>query len=131
MKDNNPAVIFIDSEHYKGDDRRRQENLPRVSCLVPVTIADESPSKEPFYGKCLNISHGGAKIFTHELINQQSLLKITFYLQRGDDFVSCTPISGRVVHVHRKGTNYVVNVDFRGAIFHEHGIQELIDLNIK
>ena len=131
MKEHNPAVKFIDTPHYKGDDRRRQENLPRVSCLVPVTIDDESPEKKPFYGKCLNISHGGGKIFTHELVNTSSLLKITFYLQRGDDFISCTPITGRVVHVHRKGDNYIVNVDFRGAVFYEHGIQELIELNSK
>ena len=131
MKEHNPAVKFIDTTHYKGDDRRRQENLPRVPCLVPITIDDESPKKEPFYGKCINICHGGGKISTHELVNQQSLLKITFYLQRGDDFHACTPITGRVVHVHKKGNNYVVNIDFRGAVFHEHGIQELIDLNSK
>ncbi len=131
MKDHNPAVKFIDTTHYKGDDRRRQENLPRVSCLIPVTIDDESPEKKPFYGKCLNISHGGGKLVSHELINQQSLVKITFYLQRGGDFVSCTPITGRIVHVHRKGNNFVANIDFRGAVFYEHGIQELIDLNLK
>lgn len=131
MKDHNPAVKFIDTTHYKGDDRRRQENLPRVSCLIPVTIDDESPEKKPFYGKCLNISHGGGKLVSHELINQQSLVKITFYLHRGEDFVSCTPITGRVVHVHRKGNNFVANIDFRGAVFYEHGIQELIDLNLK
>ena len=131
MKDHNPVVKFIDTRHYKGDDRRRQENLPRVSCLIPVTIDDESPEKKPFYGKCLNISHGGGKLVSHELINQQSLVKITFYLQRGGDFVSCTPITGRIVHVHRKGNNFVANIDFRGAVFYEHGIQELIDLNLK
>lgn len=131
MKEHNPAIKFIDTTHYKGDDRRRQENLPRVPCLVPITIDDESPKKEPFYGKCINICHGGGKIFTHELVNQQSLIKITFYLQKGDDFHACTPITGRVVHVHKKGSNYIVNVDFRGAVFHEHGIQELIDLNSK
>jgi len=131
MKDHNHIVKYIDTPGYRGDDRRRPENSPRVPCMVPVTVDDESPDKEPYYGKVMNIGHGGCKLFTHELVNQSALLKITFYLQRGEDFHKCTPITGRVVHVHGKGSNYVVNVDFRGAIHYEHGIQELIDINSK
>ena len=101
MKEHNPAVKFIDTTHYKGT-TGEDKKISKSTLVLFRSQLMMNHQKEPFYGKCINICHGGGKISTHELVNQQSLLKITFYLQRGDDFHACTPITGRVVHVHKK-----------------------------
>ena len=90
MKEHNPAVKFIDTTHYKRRPQKTRKFTKSALSCSGITIDDESPKKELFY-KCINICHGGGKISTHELVNQQSYLKITFYLQRGDDFHACTP----------------------------------------
>jgi len=130
-KPHNPAVEYIDTKHYQGDDRRNRQNLPRVSLLVPASVDVGDPSKKPFTVKVINICHGGCSFWSHDLVNHSGLITMTFYIQRGGEFTAGTPITGRVVHVHRKGEFFHVNCDFRGAIHYEHGIQELIELNLK
>ena len=130
-KEHNPAIPYVDSKHYHGDCRRHQQNLPRVPLLVPASVDTGDPNKSTFHVKVTNIGHGGCKFCSHDLINHASLVTMTFYIQRGHEFTAATPITGRIVHVHKKGEFYYVNCDFRGALHHEHGIQEIIDANMK
>jgi hypothetical protein len=47
-----------------------------------------------------------------------------------DELIVCSPIHALVVRSHHTANDhYIVNVDFRGALFHEHGIEHLIELH--
>jgi len=48
MKDHNPTVKFIDTPHYKGDDRRRQE-IYREFLVLPLSqLTMNHQRKNPF-----------------------------------------------------------------------------------
>ena len=130
-KEHNPAVKYIETKTYEGDDRRGLQNSPRVPCLEPVSIDDEDPKTRPFIGKAVNIGPGGAKILLHEVLNKSSIVMVTFYKHVGEDFEPCVPLTGKVAHVHaRRDGWFVANIDFRGAVYHEHGVETIMNQNI-
>ena len=131
-KQHNPAVKWIDTKTYEGEVRRGLQNSPRVPCLEPCSIDDEDPKTRPFIAKAINIGPGGAKILLHEILNKASIVMITFYRHAGEDFEPCVPVTGKVAHVHkRKDGWFQCNIDFRGAVDHEHGIEDLMNDNIR
>ena len=119
----NPAKMFVDNTTYRGDCRRSK---PRYKVLVPATLVERD--KEPEMVKVVNIGHGGCKFVGHNLVNTQGSVSMQFYLHCSEnEWRAATPIHGRVIHVHQKNDLYIVNVDFKGSIFHEHGIEQLIE----
>lgn len=119
----NPAKMFIDNSSYRGDCRR---NTSRFKVLVPATM--QQPEHQPEMVKVINIGHGGCKFIGHTLVNTQGSISLQFYLHCDEnEWRAATPIHGRVVRVHSKNELFVVNVDFKGSIFHEHGIEQLIE----
>ena len=131
-RQNNPIVEWIETKAYRGEDRRALQNSPRVPCLEPCSIDDENPETKPFIGKCVNIGPGGAKILLHEILNKFTIVMITFYKHVGREFEPCVPVTGRVSHIHpRKDGWFVANIDFRGAVYHEHGIEIIMNDNIR
>lgn len=122
MKDHNPPKVFIHTKMYEGYCRRA---TTRYSCLAPASL---SFNNNQYIVKVLNISHGGCKFAGTQNVNTQGTISLTFYRPCDDnEFKECIPIHGRVIHVHKKKSLYIVNIDFKGILFHEHGVQDIID----
>ena len=122
MKENNPTKMFIETKTFEGYCRR---NTPRYGVLIPASMRF---NENDFIVKVLNISHGGCKFAGVENVNTQGTISMTFYKPCNEEgFKECIPIHGRVIHVHKKKALYVVNIDFKGILFNEHGIQDIID----
>ena len=124
----NSAKMFVDNSNYRGDCRR---NYPRYKIITPATLIDAE--KKPEMVKVVNLGFGGCKFVGHTLVNTQASASMQFYLQSDDDdWKSCVPIHGRVIRVHSKDENtFIVNLVFKGALFAEHGIEQLINQNGK
>lgn len=124
----NPAKMFVDNSHYRGDCRRQ---YPRYKIITPATCIEAD--KKPEMVKVVNLGMGGCKFVGHSLVNTQASISMQFYTHSDDDeWRACVPIHGRVIHVHSKGDDhYIVNLDFKGTLFAEHGIEELINQNGK
>ena len=60
-------------------------------------------------------------------------ISMTFYTPseaNAEELIACSPIHALVVRSHHTATDhYIINVDFRGALFHEHGIEQLIEIH--
>ena len=121
MKDLNPTKKFITTTNYEGYCRRE---IPRYGCLVPATLTFNE--KESIV-KVLNIGHGGCKIAMSNSLNTQGTVSLTFFRPCDEnDYKECVPIHGRVIHVHKKKNLYIINIDFKGILFDEHGIESII-----
>ena len=122
MNQNNPAKDFITTKTFEGYCRR---SSTRYSVLIPASLEFNEYNS---IVKVLNISHGGCKIAKSENLNTQGTISMTFYKPCNEEgFKECIPIHGRVIHVHKKNSLYIVNIDFKGILFNEHGIQDIID----
>ena len=120
-------TMFIDNSRYRGDDRRMSK---RVKALIPATL--HAAGAEEIV-KIVDISEGGCAWVGHLLVNVQATVSLQFYNQTEEGYVSCQPIHGRVVHVHKKENknSYLINCDFKGILFEEHGVRQLIEANTK
>lgn len=122
MKDLNPVKPFIDVKSYEGYCRR---NYPRFKTTV---IAQLILGEIEEIVKVTDISHGGCHLLSTHQPNTEGAISISFLKkENGSDYILCTPVHGRVVHVHKRSNNFSSNVDFRGALFSEHGVQDIID----
>ena len=122
MKDHNPTKQFITTATYEGYCRR---DIPRYGCLVPAAL---TANEQESIVKVINIGHGGCKIVAPNSLNTQGTISLTFFRPcTENDYKECVPIHGRVIHVHQKKKLYVINIDFKGILFDEHGIQSIID----
>ena len=122
MKDLNPIKPFVDVKTYEGYCRR---NYPRYKAVViaQLVLADIQEIV-----KVTDISHGGCHFLSVHQPNTEGAISLSFLKREaGDEYVICTPVYGRVVHVHKRTANYSSNIDFRGALFSEHGVQDIID----
>lgn len=114
-------VQFIDSKHYRGDDRRA---YPRYKIIVPAQLQYNETDEVV---KVTDLSHGGCHILLTTLLNVQNAIKLSFFVgQAGGTYTLGTPIHGRVVHIHKRSHGYSANIDFRGALFAEHGVEDII-----
>ena len=119
-----PPSMFIDNASYRGDDRRATR---RVKTVIPAMLM--YGDKEEFV-KVVDLSEGGCAWIGHLLVNVQATVSMQFYLHTEEGYFSCQPIHGRIVHVHRKEKSkekYLINCDFKGIVFEEHGISKLIE----
>ena len=122
MKDDNPVKPFIDVKSYSGYCRR---NYPRIKTVVVAKLIlgdlDEMV-------KVSDISHGGCHVLSTHPLNAEAAISLSFLKRENDDtYGLCTPVHGRVVHVHKRTHGFSSNIDFRGALFSEHGVQDIID----
>lgn len=122
MKDRNPAKPFIDVKSYAGYCRR---NYPRHKIVVASQLVIGNHVE---IVKVTDISHGGCHILATHPTNTEGAISISFLKKSSvNSYDLCTPVHGRVVHVHKRTNGYSYNVDFRGALFNEHGVQDIID----
>ena len=122
MKDHNPAKPFIDVKAYQGYCRR---NYPRYKVIVAAQLILGDLHE---IVKVTDVSHGGCHILSTHPPNTEGAISLAFLKRNsGDSYTLCTPVHGRVVHVHKRTHGYSSNVDFRGALFSEHGVQDIID----
>jgi len=125
MKDHNLAKPFIDVKAYEGYCRR---NYPRFKTVVAaqLILADIHEIV-----KVTDISHGGCHILSAHQPNTEGNISLSFLKKNsGDSYMLCTPVNGRVVHVHERTKMFSSNIDFRGALFNEHGVQDIIDQHL-
>jgi len=119
-------VRFIDTKNYRGDDRRNQ---PRHKIIVPVQIQYNEADEVV---KVTNLSHGGCHLLLDSLLNVRNSIKLSFFVgQAGGTYTLGTAIHGRVVHVHKRTHGYSANIDFRGVLFAEHGVEDIIQSYLK
>lgn len=121
----NDVVRYIDSKHYRGDDRRQYR---RINVSLPAKFIHSQDEK---IVKVLDLSMGGCRMMASEHCNPQSHISLIFYtpsLAKEGEFEACFPIFAKIVHSHHHLTKgyFIINVDFRGALFHEHGVEQLI-----
>ena len=121
----NYEVRFVDSKHYRGDDRRQYK---RFNVSLPAKLIYNEAEK---IVKVLDLSMGGCRMVVNEHCNPQSNISMIFYtpsLAKVGGFEACVPVYAKVVHSHHYETreHFIINVDFRGALFHEHGVEQLI-----
>lgn len=122
MKDK--ARAFIDVQSYEGYCRRE---YPRYKINIPVFIFHNN---EQHTAKVKNISYGGCLLVTDFLLNTQSSISIQFLIKNdAGDFTPTANLHSRIVHVHKKHERFLINASFKGALFEEHGIQQIIDEN--
>jgi hypothetical protein len=111
---------YVQTKLYDGIDRR-QSARTKVK-VVARLIVNEREAWVPV----ANISHGGCKAIIPFLINPQGVIAMQFLKREDNTFKEMTPIHGRVIGIHKKQNSYHTNIDFKGALFEEHGIADLI-----
>ena len=83
--------------------------------------------------KVLDISMGGCKMVANSHCSPHATISMTFYIPseaNAEELVACSPIHALVVRSHHTSKDhYIINVDFRGALFHEHGVEKLIEIH--
>ena len=123
----NSTTMFIDNVNYRGDDRRATK---RVKTVIPATLSFAEAEE---IVKVIDLSEGGCLWGGHLAVNVQATVSLQFYLHKPEGYVSCTPIHGRVVHVHKKENknSFMINCDFKGIVFEEHGIRKLIEESLE
>ena len=122
----NHEVKFVDSKHYRGDCRRHHR---RYSVVLPATLVY---NENEGVVKVLDISMGGCKMVANSHCSPHAKISMTFYIPseaNAEELVACSPIHALVVRSHHTSTDhYIINVDFRGALFYEHGVDKLIEI---
>lgn len=120
----NDEFHYVQTDKYDGLERR-QHNRHSVTEVAEITYNDRSE-----YCKIQNLSHGGCRLISKSKFNPHGLLTISF-LKEGtyDKFEKCLPLHGRVIGVHSSKSHkyYHYNIDFKGTLFQEHGVDKLIE----
>jgi len=115
---------YVQNERYDGLERRQH---PRFS----VSEVAEVNYNELFdLCKIQNLSHGGCKLISKNKFNPHGLLTISFLKEnQHEKYEKCLPLHGRIIGVHSSKSHkyYHYNIDFKGTLFHEHGIDTLIE----
>ena len=125
-KDHNPIVPNVSTHTYEGLCRRKPSDI-RFSVLEVCLVDDENPDEDPYIAKCTNLSDGGCKIISQNPLNKSSIVMISFYHHEGEEIIANVPITAKVVDVHQlKNKMYRINLDTRGSVFQEHGVERIL-----
>jgi hypothetical protein len=113
--------MYIQTSKYEGIDRRQS---PRTKIkVVSKLLVNDVESWVPV----VNLSHGGCKAIITFQINPQGVIAMQFLKKENNTFKEMTPVHGRVITTHKREKTFHTHIDFKGALFVEHGIDGLIN----
>lgn len=122
------TLIFVDSKYYRGNCRRIQD---RYEVKGPVKL---NYNEEDQMVKLSNLSRGGCRLIANHHCRPQANIHLTFLIPsqiNQKQLQVQSPILARVVRSHQTPhDNYIINIQFRGALLNNHGVDELIGRNL-
>ena len=112
----------VQTNKYDGLERRQN---PRVKTKVLAKLIHNDSED---WVTVINISHGGCRMVTNQKVNPQGTISLKFLHHLSEkEYKEMAPIHGRVIGVHKRHELYHTNIDFKGALFAEHGIDALYE----
>ena len=123
FKNSESLPMFVDSTGNEIKDRRKREN-DRYRILTPAELMFNEKHE---FVRIINLSYGGCQYLGTTKIPARSRINMTFF-NRNDEghYIGCSPIHGQVLNIIKRENYLSVNVDFKGIVYKEHGIEELI-----
>ena len=116
------VFTIVQTKNYDGIDRRQTR---RIKTKVLARIIEPNNGRESWV-PITNLSHGGCKAILPFQLNPQGVVALQFLKHEGNTFKEMTPIHGRIIGIHKRQKSYHTNIDFKGALFEEHGIEHLM-----
>ena len=121
-------LIFVDSKHYRGNCRRIQDRF-EVKGSVKLNYNDQDQMV-----KLSNLSRGGCRLISKSHCSPQANVHLTFLVPskiHQQQLQVQSPILARIVRSHHTPhDHYIINIQFRGALLNEHGVDKLIEENL-
>ena len=109
----------------KPPKENRRDTL-RHKILVPASVFQKDEGTKMV--KVVNLGMGGCKFVGHNKFSIHKIIMIQFYIQTEDEeWISCTPINAKVLHVVAKNDRFITNLSFKSSIYAEHGIEHIIN----
>jgi len=125
-REHNPVIPNVNIPTYTGLCRRKPGDI-RFSVLEVCLIDDEDPKEDPYIAKCTNLSDGGCKIISQSPLNKSAIIMINFYHHENEEIIANTPMTAKVADVHQlKNKMYRINLDMRGSVFADHGVERIL-----
>ena len=122
------ALIFVDSKYYRGNCRRIQDRF-EVKGSVNLNYNDKDQMV-----KLSNLSRGGCRLISETHCSPQASVHLTFLVPskiHRQQLQVQSPILARVVRSHHtQHDHYIINIQFRGTLLNEHGVDKLIEQNL-
>ena len=122
------ALIFVDSKYYRGNCRRIQDRF-EVKGSVNLNYNEQDQMV-----KLSNLSRGGCRLISKNHCSPQASVHLTFLVPskiHRQQLQVQSPILARVVRSHHtQHDHYIINIQFRGTLLNEHGVDKLIEQNL-